>query len=104
MKKISLLCLIVNLIAIAAVVIMKKNLPLQIPLFYGLPVSSDQLAGNLELIIPSIIAIFLIIINYELNTILKDKFLEKIFLGLIITLTALSTITVIEIFSLVGAF
>ena len=104
MKKISLLCLIVNLIAIAAVVIMKKNLPLQIPLFYGLPVSSDQLAGNLELVIPSIIAIFLIIINYELNTILKDKFLEKIFLGLIITLTALSTITVIEIFSLVGAF
>lgn len=103
-KKTVIICLIINLLAIIIVVILRKNLPPVIPLFYGLPVSEEQLTSSLGLIIPGIVSLVLITINYFLAQSAKDEFIEKILTGLIISTTALSLIAVIKTIMLVGSF
>jgi hypothetical protein len=103
-KKTVIVCLIINLLAIITVVILRKNLPPIIPLFYGLPVSEEQLTSSLGLIIPGIVSLVLIAINYFLAQSTKDEFIEKILTGLIISTTALALITVIKTIILIGSF
>lgn len=104
LQKIAALCLLVNLLTILSIVLLKKNLPPVVPLFYGLPVSIDELTPELGLAIPSVVSIILIIINYLIVKLTKDKFLERIAIGLIISITALSLITIIKTIFLVGSF
>lgn len=101
---VAIICIVVNVLTILVIILLKNSLPPVVPLFYGLPVSVDELTTNIGLIIPSLISICLIIINIIVAKGTKDTFLEKIFTGLIIAVTALSLITIIKIITLVGVF
>ena len=103
-QKISLLCITINLLLIATIFLLRKNLPPLIPLFYGLPVSQSQLSPLWGLAIPESVAIGLIVINEIISKLTKDTFLEKILLSLSVAVTVLSTITVLKIIFLIGSF
>lgn len=103
-KRITFICILVNLASIAIILSLKNHLPPVVPLLYGLPVSTTELVPNTFLIIPPIVTAVLALINFSLTKTLRDIFLQKIFSGLNITLTTLSIITVIKIALLVGSF
>jgi hypothetical protein len=103
-EKIVIICLLINIFTIISIIIVRKNLPPIIPLFYGLPVSEEELSISLGLAIPPAISIALILVNLGIAKLTKDAFLKKIFIGLIISLTALSLIAVIKTILLVGSF
>jgi hypothetical protein len=79
-------------------------MPPIIPLFYGLPVSDAQLIKEEFLGLPSLVAILFSFINLLIIRFTKDKFLERIFSGLIVATTIFACITVIKIIFLVGSF
>jgi len=103
-RKIALISLFINLLTIILVLLLRKQLPPLVPLFYGLPVSEEQLTPSLGLAIPPVISTLLIAVNYYIVTITKDKFLEKIISGLIIIITTFSLITVLKTIFLIGIF
>lgn len=103
-EKIVIACLVVNTLTIILVVYLRKNLPPVIPLFYGLPVSEEELTNSLGLAIPPVISIILIAVNWAIAKITKDEFIKKIFIGLIISLTIFSVVAVIKTIFLVGSF
>jgi len=93
-----------NLFVILMVILLQGHFPPVVPLFYGKPQGEEQLVQSILLILPPLISILIITLNTILLSFLKNKFLQKILFGLIITITVLSTITVIEIILLVGSF
>ena len=97
------ICLTLDISIIIIILSLKDHLPPIVPLFYGLPVSSNILIANIGLLIPPLTASFLSLINLTIVKITKDSFLEKILAGLTITITILSAITVIKIIFLVGS-
>src|SRR5258708_21912759 len=101
LRILSVICIIIDLITIIAILILRRNLPPIIPLFYGLPVSESELAPNIGLIISPVISGLSVILNFGLNRLLKDPFLAQILTGVTITLTALSLISVVKIILLV---
>ncbi len=103
-QKTAILCIIINILSTIVILITKNHLPPIVPLFYGLPVSESELAPNIALVVPPVIAGGFAGLNLVLNSLFKDKFLEQIFGGLMIATTALSTITLIKIILLVGTF
>ena len=101
-QKFSILCLAANLLIVLAIVLLQKDLPPVVPLFYGLPVSQEELTKNIFLVTPALTSSLFICVNFILIRITKDSFLQKIFIGLDATTVALSTITILEIIFLVG--
>ena len=94
---------IVSIITIAGVIILRGFLPPQLPLFYGLPKGEQQLTSSINLVIPSLISLGIIVINYSLSTLLEDDFLKKALVLTAIVCVFFSTITTIKIFFLVGS-
>ncbi len=103
-KQVLVACIITNAAITILVLILKRNLPPIVPLFYGLPVSESQLVQSTYLIIPPITASVIALANFGLSKLTKDSFLEKIFNALTISTTLLSAISIIEIVLLVGVF
>lgn len=103
-KYLILVCTIINLTEVLLILILKNHLPPVIPLFYGLPVSTSEIARSTNLIILPLISESLSITNVGVAKITKDKFLEKIASGFTILVTILSLVAVIKIFTLVGTF
>lgn len=95
--------LAVNLFFILFVLFLKKWLPPQIPLFYGLAEGEEQLASSWMLVLPSLVAFVVTIINSVLAYLFKDPFLKKVFLFGSFALSAFSWITTVKIFFLVGS-
>ncbi len=103
-QKLAVFTITFNLVVALLVLLFQNTLPPVVPLLYGLPVSSAQLAPSLALVIPPLVAAFLGVLNLMTVKATKDKFLEKLLAGLSIAITALAAITVIKIFLLVGHF
>jgi len=101
-NRIILVALFINALVIGGVLFLQKNLPPMLPLFYGLPLSEAQLAPSYALSLPPLISLIIVGVNTLIGKILKDNFLQKVLLALTIASTALSTITVLKIFFLVG--
>ncbi len=93
----------ISIITIAAVLIFRKTIPPQVPLFYGLPKGEEQLAPSTNLVIPSLISLAIIITNFALSTVIKDDFLKKALVLTAIVCVFFSTITIVKIFFLVGS-
>ena len=98
------LSLIINLAALALVIVLQRNLPPQIPLFYGLPKTKEQLASSTSLIIPSIIAIGVMFLNILISQITKVEFLKKTLIIIGAVCSFLSIITTVKIIFLIGSF
>ena len=95
---------IINLVIIVLVLIVRRWLPPQIPLFYGMAEGEGQLARSIFLPIPAIAAILVTVVNILLALSLKDTFIKKILIVAGLAATFLATITVVKIVFLLGNF
>jgi hypothetical protein len=96
--------IILNSLNFVAVLVLQKNLPPQVPLFYGLTEGEQQLTSSLGLLIPSVYSFCLIIVNTTLSILLNNDFLKKILNTTSFIISLLSIITVAKIIYLVGYF
>ena len=87
------------LIALLAQVV----LPPQIPLFYGLPVSTEQLSPSLGLLIPGGLVVGINLFNLFLWMKINDKYLKRILLISSYIVSLFVIITTIKIIFLVGS-
>lgn len=101
---IPIICFVVNLLVILLVLLLRNNIPPQVPLFFGKAQGEEQLATQGALILPALLAIIVTVLNIILSTLFKDTFLQKVLIGVIVIATLLSTITIFRIVLLVGSF
>lgn len=97
----TIICLLVNLIIIAIVLLLRNNLPPVIPLLYGEPKGEDQLVPRNFLMLPPIMVTVITIVNTVLSRVIKDHFIQQLLFGFTVVTTLLSTVTVIRIILLI---
>jgi hypothetical protein len=92
-----------NIVVIALIFILKRFIPPQIPLYYGLAEGEEQLASNsLFLALPSLVSLAMIILNTTLASLIKDDFIKKMLIVACAATSFFSVVTTIRIFLLVG--
>jgi hypothetical protein len=94
----------VSLATILLILILYRQLPPQVPLFYGLAEGEEQLVPWYGLIIPSLASLAIICLNILVANLLTDDFLRKTLVLSGLVATSFSTITTIKIILLVGSF
>jgi len=102
-KNTVLALLFINFLIIILVIFAQRFLPPVVPLFYGQPQGSQQLAKSIFLVIPPLIALGIVTVNTGILFFMKNDFLQKVLLGLAAGTTILATITVVKIIFLVGS-
>ena len=102
--KLALFVIVVNIILIVLILVFEKSIPPEIPLFYGLPESAEQLTTTRSLIIPPSASTMVIIINTTLAVFTKDDFLKKALMVSAIATGIFSSIAVFKVALLVGSF
>ena len=95
---------IINIAIIVLVFIINKQLPPELPLFYGLAYGKEQLALSHYLVIPSVVALIIILVNTVISYFLEDSFLKTTLLITDFAVTFFSIITTIKIVLLIGSF
>jgi magnesium-transporting ATPase (P-type) len=101
-RNLVLIALFIDIVIIGLIVSLKKLLPPEVPLMYGLPEGEEQLTTTNGLIVPAIASIVIIVANSSVSLILKNSFLKKTLILTTFVVTFFSTITIIKIFFLVG--
>lgn len=99
-----LVCFAVNSIVICAILLLKRFLPPQIPLYYGLPRSGEQVANSSALITPTLASTAVVVINTLLAILIKEDFLKKTLVLISAIGVFLSVLTTAKILFLVGSF
>lgn len=79
-----------------------NRLPPEIPLYYGLPNGTGQIAEKSRIIVPSTAAVSFIVLNTIITVIVNNQFLKKLLVitGFVLSIFALTT--TLEIIFLVG--
>lgn len=103
-KNYFLAAIVLSLVTVAGVFAIKSFLPPLIPLFYGKPAGTEQLATTWLIIVVPGISILLTIINLLINISVKDEFIQKIVAVSAFIISLMSSITVAKIIALVGFF
>lgn len=103
-KKLLIFVFVLGLGTIGLVLLLQKSLPPEVPLFYGLPKTEEQLASSLSLIIPSLAALTIIIINLLISQFIKDRYLKSVLVLVGVAGVFFATITTLKIIFLVGSF
>lgn len=98
------LSLIGAVFTLIAVIFLQKNLPPEVPLFYGAAEGEAQLTPSWGLTIPSIISVLIILTNSALILVLKDEFIKKALSLMAVVVTFFSIVTTLKIIFLVGSF
>lgn len=84
--------------------LLQKWLPPEVPLYYGLAKSQEQLTTSFGLIVPGVITIVVVLLNIFLVHMLGNDFLQKILVLAAFAVSIISFIATIEIVFLVGSF
>lgn len=100
--KIVIVCLLINVSLIIIGTLSQFILPPQIPLFFGLPQTEQQLASSIYIILPALLSLIITLFNLFLVTKLYDIYLKKMFIFTSLVLTLLSSVAIIKIIFLVG--
>jgi hypothetical protein len=100
--KLIVLSIVLPLLTVVLVFVLKNRLPPQVPLFYGLPEGEEQLTNTLGLMIPSLVAIAIVLINTIVSIFIKQDFVKKTLVFTALAVVFFSTITTIKIIFLVG--
>lgn len=95
---------ILSLVIAAGIVIIRNFLPPVVPLYYGKPIGSDQLAQNILLIIVPAASIVVGVLNLTVSKFVKDMFIKRLLAIFSLLVSLLSAITIIKIVLLVGFF
>jgi hypothetical protein len=103
-KKLLISVFVLGLGTIGLVLLLQRSLPPEVPLFYGLPKTEEQLASSLNLIIPSLAALTIIIINLLISQFIKDTYLKSVLVLVGVAGVFFATITTLKIIFLVGSF
>lgn len=103
-KKIVFISVVLSLVPIILVFTFQKNLPPQVPLFYGLAQGEEQLAGPTLLVIPSLISAAILLANSLLAYFWRKEFLQEALVFTGFAVSTLSAITTLKIILLVGSF
>lgn len=96
--------LFLSLINLIVVALMQKNLPPELPLFYGFTESDQQLTTPLGLLLPGTASFIVIILNSILSILIPNDFLKKTLSVTSLLISLLLLITVLKIIFLVGFF
>jgi len=102
--KLIYLSIFLNVFTMLGILLLKKNISPELPLFYGLPEGESQIASNEELIIPSMISLLVILINITISSVLQNEFLKRVLIIVSLIITLLGLTTTLEIFFLIGSF
>ncbi|MCS7091885.1 MAG: hypothetical protein NZM26_00850 [Patescibacteria group bacterium] len=101
--KLVFLALILNIATIILIVLVKENMPPEIPLFYGKTEGSEQLAPLNYIYIPPVMSILILFINVGCSIFVKDKFIKNSLSVVSFICSLFTTIAVIKIINLVGS-
>ncbi len=104
LAKLTIFAVLSNLAIIILGVVLKSKFPPQIPLFYGMAEGEEQLAGSSLILLPNLVSLIIIVINFLFSFLTKDDLLKKTLIFSGMTATILATITVVKISLLVGNF
>lgn len=96
--------IVINVITIAGILLFKRFIPPEVPLYYGLPEGNNQVAASQELIIPSMVSLLVVLVNISLASLLQNEYLKRTLIIVSLIITLLSLITTLEIVFLVGSF
>lgn len=95
--------LIIDSVVLALSLLSRLTLPPQIPLFYGFPQTEAQLAPSILIILPSLVAIILTILNALIALNLESVYLKKVLAFTSLSFTILAFIATYKIVFLVGS-
>jgi len=102
--KIVVFAVLISVANIVVVLILKDNLPPQVPLFYGLALGEEQLVSTNWLTIPSILSLSIIGINAFLSAFFENLFIKQTLVFGAFAVSLLSVITTVKIIFLLGSF
>jgi len=95
---------ILGILNIITILLLQNFLPPEVPLYYGLAKSQEQLTTSIGLVAPGIVTLGVTILNTFLAYILDNDFLKKILVLSAFSVSIISFIATIEIIFLVGSF
>jgi len=95
---------ILGLLNIITTLLLQNFLPPEVPLYYGLAKSQEQLTTSFGLITPGVITLGVAMLNTSLAYVLGNNFLQKILVLSAFSVSIISFIATIEIIFLVGSF
>lgn len=104
LKKIFVWSFFISIITILIGLIAKFIIPPEIPLYYGLPQTSEQLAPAILIITPSLFSLLITIINAVLSMYIESDYLKKTLVLSSIFISILAVIATFKIIFLVGSF
>lgn len=104
LKKIFIISFSIGILSILFAFIAQPFLPPQIPLFHGLPVGEEQLSSSLGLVIPGVVSLLILAVNFILVKITKEDFLKKVLAIVALIASFFAIITTFKIIFLVGSF
>ncbi|WKZ25323.1 MAG: hypothetical protein QY322_02935 [bacterium] len=104
LKSLFVTSFIVNCVFILISLVSTVILPPEIPLFFGLPKSTSQLAANYMILVPSLISTFLVTANFIIALKVSGQYIKKILAFTSVSVTILNVIATSKIVFLVGSF
>ncbi|MEK7169054.1 MAG: hypothetical protein AAB778_03515 [Patescibacteria group bacterium] len=103
LKPLFITSIVVSFLFILLGLVGQLVLPPEIPLFYGLPKNSEQLAPSLFIVIPSLISLLITVINAVISINIDGIYLKKALAFASISVCLLSAIATYKIIFLVGS-
>lgn len=103
LKYLFVISFFINLIFILFGLASTFILPPEIPLFYGLPKNSAQLAKSLYIIIPAAVSMVITIVNAVISINIESQYLKRAMAFASLSVTILSVIATYKIIFLVGS-
>ena len=103
-KKIFIISFSIGILSILSALVAQSFLPPQIPLYYGLPVGEEQLSPSLGLVVPGVVSLLILVVNFILIKITKEDFLKKVLMVVALIASFFAIITTFKIIFLVGSF
>ncbi|QQS39030.1 hypothetical protein IPM62_00210 [Candidatus Woesebacteria bacterium] len=102
--KILFVSLLLIALSILSTFLLTQYLPPEIPLFFGLPESEDQIASSSALIVPSLFSLAILVLNSTIAYFSNDKFIKMVLIFSSLAISLLSTIATLKITLLIGSF
>jgi len=100
--KIIAVSLVINAATIVVVFALKKFLPPQVPLLYGLAEGEGQLVNTSSLVLPSLISTIIVLVNTAISLVISDDYLQKALVVTALASSIIASIAVLEVIFLVG--
>lgn len=103
LKPLFITSIVISLIFLLIGVLSIFILPPVVPIFYGLPKTSEQLGNSFFIILPSLISLLLIVTNAIIAINLESQYLKRTLAFSSFLVSILNMITTYKIIALVGS-